>query len=270
MVSARQVPIWLWGLLGSLSLGFVVVMIIFVQRYSAEQTALRQKRLEQLAADEEIRAADFRRASLAKEEAERAEREARAKRMLEVKTTYAADSPQSRALGIRECFLVRNCKQDEVDAIVAAGASEKEQAKLRAASFGLAAGDIAANAADGTKVSVNSVAAISVILDQQGTAFMDTMDKTTAREAMKDPAGNRGRVMSVSGSVIELRKSGTYYEGAIMTSSGTVVRTFTPLSTKVVSDEWATFKGVFVQEYNYPNVSGGQSRSLLLVGAFSR
>lgn len=107
--------------------------------------------------------------------------------------------------------------------------------------------------------------------EEGGLPMLDLMPSTSLAEAKKDPHGSRGKVLKVSGNVIEIHraKNGDIFEGAIMTSGMSVVRFVTSLSTEGVFDgTWASFRGVFVQEYAYPNVSGGQTRSLLVVGAF--
>ena len=62
----------------------------------------------------------------------------------------------------------------------------------------------------------------------------------------------------------------TIYEGSLMTDGGAIVRFFCPAATDgIVDGTWARFRGVFVQEYDYANVAGGQTKSLLLVGTFN-
>ncbi len=75
----------------------------------------------------------------------------------------------------------------------------------------------------------------------------------------------------MSGNVVEIHARSGVYEGAIMSDDGRVAHFVTPLDTDgIVSGSWAAFRGVFVQEYDYANVSGGQTQSMLLVGGFLR
>lgn len=117
-----------------------------------------------------------------------------------------------------------------------------------------------------------AVGAVAALLDATyGPMVLDALPKTSLAEAAKDPDSARGSAIRASGTVIEIRKvTGTLFQGSLASDDGVhVVYFFTSMPTAgVYANSWAAFRGVFVQEYDYANVSGGQTRSLLLVGGF--
>lgn len=182
----------------------------------------------------------------------------------------AAMPSETRDAWVRQCVQKLGCKQWQVDAIIE-GAPPSDQPRLTRISMAAAAEDLAKAASDGTQLSVAQAGPIAGLLARAdvGLAALDLMSPTSLAEAKKDPAGARGKVLRVSGRIIEIRKTGDLFEGALATDNGSIVRFATMLSTaKLFEDSYATFRGVFVQEYDYPNVSGGQTRSLYLVGGF--
>lgn len=90
---------------------------------------------------------------------------------------------------------------------------------------------------------------------------------------LKDPQAERGKWMCTMGSITEIqvdRSAGpALYIGGIIDSSMAVTRFVAVGSTgELVEKSSATFCGVVVGRYDYSNVSGGQTRSIMLVGMF--
>lgn len=125
---------------------------------------------------------------------------------------------------------------------------------------------------DGETVNIDAVADITGLLKQPngGLPLLDTIATTPLADAKKDPDSARGKLIKVSGSIVEIHASGDTVEGALSTGNLDIIRFLTPLSTRgIYAHTWASFEGVFAQEYDYANVSGGQTRSSLIVGAFN-
>ena len=105
---------------------------------------------------------------------------------------------------------------------------------------------------------------------------MDVLKKlpsTNKKEAMKDADAVRGKVLSARGRVIQISKQAitndlTVYEGNLM-ENWDVFHFIAVGSTEgVYQDSYAKFVGVFSQLYSYPNVGGGTTNSIVLVGYF--
>lgn len=169
----------------------------------------------------------------------------------------------------REAYLrIGGHTQDAVDGCID-GAPVGERAGLELVSYATAAEELAKTASDGSELSVQAIAGISRILQLVGLPMVDKCKKTTMGEAKKDPGAERGKVLSVTGRVIEIHGNGGLFDGGLATDGGTIVHFETPLSTRgIVEGSYVTFRGVFVQEYAYKNVTNGQTRSVALVGAF--
>ncbi len=59
------------------------------------------------------------------------------------------------------------------------------------------------------------------------------------------------------------------FVGTLMTDSMNAIYFVTPFDTgQIVEGSYASFRGIFAQEYDYPNVSGGETQAVALVGAF--
>jgi len=215
-----------------------------------------------------------REATAAAQAAEAAAAEAAAKRrageLAEARTRFTSVTTKEREEGVRTCVVASTCRQDMLDTIVATGKTDKERAHLGAVAFAASAREVANLAEDGTSITLAPAAGISTMLRQQGTGFLDELGKTTIAEAQKDPAANRGKLVRVSGSVVSIHKDGDFFEGTLAVGGGRFVYFLTPLPTPgVFQGTWVSYRGVFMQEYAYSNVSGGQTRSLLIVGAFA-
>lgn len=164
------------------------------------------------------------------------------------------------------------CHQWQVDAMIAGVIDEKERLRAERVSFAEAAERTArTNGEDGSTKSVVPLGMIAGLVARPnlGLPMLDLVHGTTLADAKKDPDEARGKRIRVGGNIIEIHASGGGAEGALMTDGLTVVRFYTGMSTDGIYDGgWATFVGVFIQEYDYANVSGGETRSYLLAGAF--
>lgn len=189
-------------------------------------------------------------------------------RAARAKAKSAAMTPAERANWVRACLESLGCTQPDVDAIIE-GAPGKERERLTLISHAAAATSMARKAKDGSEVSGAWIGGIAGSVQMNGLALFDEMQKVDLLDAKKDPDGSRGKFVRASGSIAEIKKSGSFFEGSLMTDSMHVVRFFTPLSTRgLYENSYATFKGVFVQMFAYPNVAGGETHALLLVGGF--
>jgi hypothetical protein len=209
-------------------------------------------------------------AVVAKEAADQAAAKSRAKSTADTIATSAGLSTDRRLEWVRQCVEKLGCKQWQVDAIIE-GAPATERPRALRVSMAAAAEDIAKQASDGETLSAaqGGVIAGMIARDDMGMPLLDAMVSGSLAEAKKDPASSRGKAMRVSGRIIEIRKSGELFDGAMATDGGTIVHFDTMMSTDgIFEGSYASFRGVFIQEYAYANVSGGQTRSLLLVGAF--
>lgn len=94
-------------------------------------------------------------------------------------------------------------------------------------------------------------------------------DETTIRKAKKDTAAERGKRLCVRGRVLQIYRDGTTWRGNLITGSTDVVNFAVGLSTgDLVEDSYARLCGVVIGEFAFSNVSGGQTRSIQVVGAF--
>lgn len=196
--------------------------------------------------------------------AQRAARE-RAARLATLRTW----TPAQRAAHAKACAVDdHRCGGVTLDELRTA-ASEKEATAIRKVWDIWSAHNIAKKATDGQMDMVH-VAIVNAGVSSAGADMLDVLPKTSLAEADKDPSASRGSVANATGTVIEIRKEGPVFEGAIA-ADGHIVRFITPFPTPgIIKGSRASFRGIFVQEYAYPNVSGGETRSLLLVGTFNR
>ena len=75
--------------------------------------------------------------------------------------------------------------------------------------------------------------------------------------------------MNSAGTVAQIHKEGDVFVGTLMTDDMRAIYFVTPFPTsQIQEDSWATFRGIFCQEYDYPNISGGETQAATLVGAF--
>jgi hypothetical protein len=181
------------------------------------------------------------------------------------------------------------CDEARLENMIGSGTTDKERAKLRSVASPIVAAaqrereqqlalsaagslqSIVRRAKDGPEL-YEATGAVAALLDATvGPKVLDALPKTSLAEAAKDPDSARGSVIRASGTVIEIRKvTGTLFQGSLASDDGAHIVYFVTSmpTTGVYANSWAVFRGAFVQEYDYANVSGGETRSLLLVGGF--
>jgi hypothetical protein len=247
--------------------GGVILVAALVVRSEQRERGVREAEAAQIAEAQAKNAAALR---------EKAAQEARSKQQQaaaesNARAQSAAMDRGRRDAALRACAVNPECPKWQRDALVEGAPLGPERDHAIVLLAALEARAIARNGKDGTTLSTVPAGLIAglVARDSVGLAAFDQLPKTTLADAKKDPDGARGGVLRVSGTVIEIHKTDEVYDGALMTGNGDVVRFVTMMpTTGVYAQSWASFSGVFVQQFDYPNVSGGQTRSLLLVGAF--
>jgi len=102
---------------------------------------------------------------------------------------------------------------------------------------------------------------------------LNSVPATKLKMAMKDSDEVRGKRICVRGEIVEIQAEktddGKIYNGAMATRNFDFVR-FSAAGTtgELVEDSRARFCGIFTGLFSYSNVSGGQTRSIFLVGMF--
>ncbi len=264
--AARHPAAAVFGVLSTLAALFISYAIATSAHAKAEQEKDRRA--------VEDRAAETRNEHVREEEARQAEVAAASARLAKsAKTTEqsGAMNRSARDAWIRKCFAVENCAQWMVDAMIDGAPEGNERVHAKRASFAASVEKIAREGGkDGSQVAGHAVAAIAVTTAREGgLAMLDIVPRAQLADAKKDPESSRGKLVKAGGSIVEIHQKDGITEGALMTDGATVVHFFTSMATTGIYDgAWASFVGVFVQEYDYANVSGGQTRSYLLVGAF--
>jgi hypothetical protein len=98
-------------------------------------------------------------------------------------------------------------------------------------------------------------------------------NETSPALVRKDPDAERGKRACVRGTIVEIKvfrlDFGRGYEGLLMTNDVQFVKFGAVGSTgTLVADSPARFCGVVTGEHAFANVSGGQTRTVLMVGMF--
>jgi hypothetical protein len=191
-----------------------------------------------------------------------------------VTAQYAPLAPVQREMGIRQCIDKGDaCHKGTLDGIIASAKSPKEAAHLNDVGGAEYISYAARGGTDGNEISGASVGLAGGLI-ANNPKLLAMIPTTSVPAAKKDTVAERGKVINTSGNVIEIAADHstktTIYEGSLMTDGGAIIRFYCPTSTDgIVDGTYARFRGVFIQEYDYPNVAGGQTKSLLLVGVFN-
>ncbi len=173
--------------------------------------------------------------------------------------------------------MIERCEQDacepwRMDALILGAPVGGERDHATRIAFAAKAQKIARRLGkDGPEVSRGAVNLIGEIVAREhvGLALFDVYRAATVQQAEKDPEATRGGALRVSGTIVEIRTENEIAEGTLATEHAEIIRFITPLSTAgLFARSKASFVGVFVQEYDYTNTRGGQTKSLLVVGAF--
>jgi hypothetical protein len=127
---------------------------------------------------------------------------------------------------------------------------------------------------DGSELGAAPIMKLAGLIEKEYTlGVLKRMPSTNYKAAMKDADAERGRVMTVRGSVVQISKQAaaglTVYEGVLLTGGWDAIHYIAVGSTKEIYEKsQATFVGVFAQTYSYPNAGGGTTHSVVLVGYF--
>lgn len=188
----------------------------------------------------------------------------------DARSKSAGMNPERRLQWIRQCMQVAACKSWQIDAIID-GAPPEDQRRALRVSLAALAEDAAKAAPDGDDLA--SVPATRVVAlvgrPSMGSALLDEMTATTLAIARRDPDAARGRVIKVSGRIIELRTTHGLSEGLLLTQDGTAVRFMTNLPVSgLKATSISTYRGVFVQRHLYKSSTGQRKQSFVVAGAF--
>jgi len=262
---ARRTSAAVWVVVGSAVIGVGILVMALAIKERDDREARAKAAAEQAAS-----------AALVQEEAAAAAASAAARQR---EADIASAKAQSAAMGrarrdtwIRQCMENPKCGKWQRDAIIegAPAGAERDHANLvrAAADASITARQYGKDGPELSMVPAGLIAGL-VARERVGFALFPRMAKTSVAEAKKDPATARGRVIQVSGNVVEIHQSGELSEGALVTGDMDVIRFVTAMSTKNIYERsWASFTGVFIQNFSYVNVGGGETQSVLLSGAF--
>lgn len=179
---------------------------------------------------------------------------------------------KERGRWLHDCVMTLDCEQSQIDAILDGAPDARERAHAerawRAADVEKCARE---HGEDGTTMAIVPAGLIAGVVsrDTMRLAMLELVPKATVAEARRKPSSVRGRAITASGTIIEMHQMAELTEGAMLTGDMKIVRfvTTSPVG-ELDEDSWAKFTGVFVQNYSYANVSGGETQSVLLAGAF--
>lgn len=153
---------------------------------------------------------------------------------------------------------------------------EKAQAEEAALEAIKGVREMLVGAKDGTDLDLVRILLVSSYIKENNLNFeaLKKMPHVNVEEAKKDPESERGKTLTVTGSVIQITKDGEWYTGLMATKKGygigQVYNFITPGTTKgIYEGKNGTFTGVFTQMYYYSTRAGGQNDALVLIGYFS-
>lgn len=203
-------------------------------------------------------------------------REAAEKRVAEEKRKQAVEAlvkatPAQREATLRKCVAKTDveCPPAAWEPIVDAATNIKERERLSAIAYAGYVDFDAKRGVDGQAISQPTRAVVSSLI-HGGAGTLDELKKVGLLEAKKDKDAARGKVVSVSGTVVDIEKHGETFEGTLITDGGNAVYFVSPFETPgIFANTWASYRGVFVQEFAYSNVGGGTTRAMVLVGKFA-
>lgn len=161
------------------------------------------------------------------------------------------------------------CSSDEAAHLIASSAQEKDGQLIGSVVGATMAALASKRAKDGTKLSTELITKGAEALLANGKEGLRYLPTCTRGAALKDPESARGKVMTVSGQVVQIRKDGPVFVGTLMSDGLKAVYFVTPFSTGSIEDgSYAKFRGIFVQEFDYANAMGGETQAAALLGAF--
>lgn len=170
---------------------------------------------------------------------------------------------------------VANAPDAGAAAIVSASASAVPETKRHDDDLAVGAEAIraaATKAQDGKDLSGRALVSVAHLVAKHGAGVLDKLPAVTYGEALKDADEARGKVVTFTGTVREIKRQKPQtdgglagYSGGMSSDAGRWIFFWTPLSTDGIEDgKEATFRGVFIQE----NDAKARGHMLTLVGAF--
>jgi hypothetical protein len=172
---------------------------------------------------------------------------------------------------IRQCVATLGCKQWQTDAIIGGAPAAERPHALRVSNAAVAEDTARRQGVDRSTPSIAAVRLISdmVAQDDMGLSMLDMIPATTMAVARTHPDLARGKILTASGTIIDIHQAGELVEGSLTVGNKGVLRFVTSMSTSgLQAGKTSTFKGVFVQQYASTDPAAGQAESLLAVGAF--
>lgn len=264
-------PVAKFAIGGSVAMTALILVTAFAVRSSRKQEAEDARKAEE-AKRIDAQIEQGRKARLERERASQLEEEAeRSREATDLTINSSKVTRAERDSLIWQCVQATQCPQWKLDAVIAGAPSGPERTHASLVSFAATADHLArTQGKDGSEISTVPAGLIAglVARPDHGLKLLDVMSTTTVQEAKKDPDSVRGRVLKVAGTVLEIHQSGELTDGAISTGSSFVRFVTAMPSDGIYENQWATFKGVFLQQFEYPNVSGGTTQTVLVVGAF--
>lgn len=198
-----------------------------------------------------------------------AEQETRAARTDALKAGGPAFRLREAKAFASKCIVSNVCDSHEAASLVASAADQKDGALMGAIVGSVMSSMACKQASDGSELSVEAIKRAYEPLLANGKIGLKHLPTCTRGAAAKDPSTERGKVISVSGQVVQIRRDGALYVGNIVSESMKTSYFVTPFSTANIEEgTYATFRGIFVQTYAFENVSGGETQAIALLGAF--
>jgi hypothetical protein len=189
---------------------------------------------------------------------------ARAQRVDKIKTW----TPAQRMTWVKHC-LSQPCADDEVIDVTSAAATTDEIAALGHVGYARIVAHFAALGVDGDTLSDSAIQGILQTYRTDPAVGISLLPHTTRGAAMKDIVSERGKYLTVSGTVLQIQRDGDAFWATLFDDAGNANYLITALDADGVDEHTrASFEGVAVQRYTYSNTIGGATQSLLVVGAF--
>ncbi|MGE5786128.1 MAG: hypothetical protein ACM3ZE_16135 [Myxococcales bacterium] len=167
------------------------------------------------------------------------------------------------------CISANTCDSVVAARLVASSANQKDGSLISSIVGATSAGMAVKQATDGTELSAAVVDKATEPLLANGKAGLRHLPTCTRGAAMKDPASSRGKIVTASGQVVQIQRDGPVFVGTLMSDGLKAIYFVTPFETdKIEEGSYATFRGLFVQQFYYANAMGGQTEAAALLGAF--
>jgi hypothetical protein len=185
---------------------------------------------------------------------------------------YTAMTPELRkdeagALAVRCALEVRSCDRTSMENLMWATAGSGERDTLSGITHAPLVVAAAKRGTDGTTLDPVVIGSVAEALRVGGESTLDDIPRVARVAAARDSDAARGKVIDVTGRAFPIRREGPYSVGTLTTDAEPIYFV-TPFATDRVRENFARFRGVFVQRYSSSDQSPSQPPSLVLVGAF--